>query len=237
MIAYLIYVLWIGGDFISGRFFAAPLFVSAAAIARFAPLAGVWRGALASTAVVAIGFCGIAPPFLSDDTYSRTELPPHGIADERGVYYRQTGLLRYGEKWQPPDMRLLEKYRFAIERGRRAVTSDFIGIQGYLAGGRINIIDFLPLADPMLARLPAERPWRVGHYPRTMPAGYFDSVQFDANRIVDPDLKLYYEELRILTRDPIWSRRRFRSIVLMNTGYFDELVRRYVQRGRPRTHD
>ena len=237
VIAYLVYVTWIGGDFMSGRFFAAPLFVSAALIGRFAPLEGRWRGAVACAGLMVIGLSGSAPPLLSGDAYSRTELPPHGIADERGIYYRQTGLLRQGEKWQPPNIQLGEKYRFAIERGRRAVTSDFIGMQGYLAADRINIIDFLALTDPMLARLPAERPWRVGHYPRTMPGGYFDSVQFDANRVVDPDLNMYYEQLRILTREPIWSARRVRSIVLMNIGRFDDLVDRYVQRVRPTARD
>ena len=231
IVLYLAYVLWIGGDFMSGRFFSAPLYVATAATVRYVPVSGrlAW---VPAAAVLAGGLLAPSPPILSDGYYSVPDVPPHGIADERGVYYQTTGLLRRRREWQPPKVELYERYRFAVERGRRAITSDHIGMQGYLAGRSIHIIDLLALADPLLARLPAERPWRVGHYPRTLPAGYFDSVNEDRNRIVDPDLAKYYDQLRLLTREPIWSIRRFEAIVAMNVGRFEPLIAAYVSRSR-----
>jgi arabinofuranosyltransferase len=64
----------------------------------------------------------------------------------------------------------------------------------------------------------------------SQPPGYFDSVNENRNRIADPDLARYYDQIRLLTREPIWSARRFRAIVTMNTGGFDRLLEAYVAR-------
>jgi len=228
--AYLGYVLWIGGDFMSGRFFTAPLFVAAGVIVRYAPLGSPVFGLPAIAAVAALGLTAPRPTIHSDGRYHHPHIPDHGIADERGVYYRTTGLLRIGRAWTPPDVGLDAKYTFAIERGRRAITSDFIGLQGYLAGRSIHIIDLLALADPLLARLPAERPWRVGHYPRALPDGYFQSVNTGGNEIRDADLARYYDAIRVLTRDPLLSTTRLMAILRMNTGGLDAARDAYVAR-------
>ena len=44
---------------------------------------------------------------------------------------------------------------------------------GYWAGTDKRILDLYALCDPLLARLPiGDRPWRIGHYRRTVPAAY-----------------------------------------------------------------
>ena len=49
-------------------------------------------------------------------------------------------------------------------------------------------------------------------------AGYEDSVEHGINAIQDSAIAAYYERLRIITRDPIWSRRRARVILRANLG-------------------
>jgi arabinofuranosyltransferase len=130
----------------------------------------------------------------------------------------------------------MEKYVAAIAAGRRAIVADFIGAQGYLVGRQLQIIDPLALPDPLLSRLPCERPWRIGHFARRLPDGYFQSVQEDRNRIVDPDLAAYYDGVRMVTRAPLWSWDRIVTIVRMNFGAYDGRLRAYITRAeRSRT--
>ena len=116
--------------------------------------------------------------------------------------------------------------RDRIERAKashpRAFMHDAVGMVGFHTGPDRHIIDVWALSDPFLARLPATRPWRIGHYTREPPPGYFESVAEDANRLTDPKLASLYGVVREVTRGPIWSRRRWRAIVALNTGRTDD---------------
>jgi arabinofuranosyltransferase len=237
IVAYLLYVVSIGGDFMSGRFLSAPFLAAVCLVARFGIRPGsrsiALRAGMGLSATVVIGFLAPHPTLFSDGGYRVEEIPPHGIADERGVYYQVTGLLRKRHAWSSPRIALMEKYVAAIEAGRHAIATDFIGAQGYLVGRQLHIIDTLVLPDPLLSRLPCERPWRIGHFARRLPEGYFQSVQEDRNRIVDPDLAAYYDGVRTITRAPLWSWERIVTIVRMNGGAYDGRLRAYISRMGP----
>jgi arabinofuranosyltransferase len=87
---------------------------------------------------------------------------------------------------------------------------------GYVLGRGYHIIDPLALGDPLLARLPARPRWRIGHYERTLPDGYFESVLTDSNRIEDPAIAAYYDTIREVTRGPLFTKRRWKAIVALN---------------------
>ena len=59
---------------------------------------------------------------------------------------------------------------------------------GYYAGPTVHIVDPLALADPLLARLPPKRKinWRIGHFERTIPAGYRGTLRMGQNVLEDP---------------------------------------------------
>ena len=152
------------------------------------------------------------------------------MGDVGYVYYQLTGLLRKRHEWSAPRIALMEKYVSAVAAGRRAITTDFVGMQGYLVGRQLHIIDTLALADPLLSRLPCQRPWRIGHFARRLPDGYFESVQEDRNRIVDPDLSAYYDGVRIVTRGPLWSWERLATVARMNLGAYDGRLHAYINR-------
>jgi arabinofuranosyltransferase len=130
----------------------------------------------------------------------------HGIADEKGLYFRQLSLAahRAGVPLGPPPA----PEAVAVEGA--------IGVQGYLAGTERILIDPNGLADPLLARLPAARPWRIGHFRRELPAGYVESVAGGSDRIADPAIRRLYERLVLVTRGPLWRRERWQAIWELN---------------------
>lgn len=95
---------------------------------------------------------------------------------------------------------------------------------GYTAGTEKIIIDRLALTDPLLARLPSRRVWRIGHFPRHIPDGYGESVETAQPKIVDPGLRAFHEKLRLITQDELLAPGRISAIVGMNLGCFDSLL-------------
>jgi arabinofuranosyltransferase len=130
---------------------------------------------------------------------------------------------------------------FAVQRGLklRARGSGVVeitnaGLIAYYAGPKIHILDIYALSDPLLARLPVADPnhWRIGHFERTIPEGYRDSLKTSNNKIKDPNLAEYYDVLTLITRGPIISRKRLAAIWMINTGQYDYLIENYLQRNQ-----
>ena len=89
-LAYLAYVVWIGGDFMAGRFLTPPLFAAALGLAMLEP-----GPAIAAAGVLGMTLLGAASPYApawSGATYERIAAW-EGIVDERGYYHRGAGLL------------------------------------------------------------------------------------------------------------------------------------------------
>ena len=91
-----------------------------------------------------------------------------------------------------------------------------IGLFGYFAGPEVHVVDVLALGDPLLARLPTQPKWRIGHFERRVPDGYIETLQTGRNVITDIDAAMKYRRLQMITQDPLWSRRRWRAIAAMN---------------------
>ena len=66
----------------------------------------------------------------------------------------------------------------ARQEGRKVVVRDAVGFFGFAAGPDVHVVDQAGLGDALLARLPPEqRPqWRIGHFFRTVPPGYVESL-------------------------------------------------------------
>lgn len=225
---YLAYVVWIGGGYMSGRLLSAPFFLAVLALARY-PAVRWWR----SRPVVALGLAllALAPriygPFVFEET---GKIDPHGIGDERRLYYPFTGLLpALGEEnW--PDHYL--RARGEAARGGPSVqVAGTVGMYGYYAGPEVHVVDWHGLTDPLLARLPAivtgpyvaDEPtnWRPGHGWRPIPEGYLESLRDDANRIEDPDLARFYQAIRTVTRGELWDRERLVTALKLDLGFYD----------------
>jgi arabinofuranosyltransferase len=229
---YGLYVLRIGGDFMSGRFLAVPLFAAIAILGSLkidtSALKIVLAGGLPVT--LWLGLSGPRPPLLSDSRYDfefKTSMDFEGVADERAYYYQSTGLLRDASPLDIPtnDMvRLAAEARYEPTHVVASTTS--MGMFGYYAGPSVHLVDVLALPDPLLARLPVPRQvrWRIGHFRRFMPDGYVEGLRSGRNELTDLRLRRFQDQLLLITRGPIFSTARWRAILDINLGRCAGLV-------------
>lgn len=216
---YLVYVVWAGGDFMSGRFLTAPLLISVFLISLTASKKQELIQWLFAIAVI-LGVMAPSPAFLSSSTYSEQinePIGPNGIADERAFYYDGTGLLNHMRNFRLPYHQWKDEGN-SISGEAATVFRRTIGFYGYYAGPTVHIIDRLALTDPLLSRLPSKEEWRVGHYEREIPEGYYDSVLADQNLIENEETAALYDRIRILVAKPIFSPGRIVEIFRFNLG-------------------
>ncbi len=216
IILYLMYVVSIGGDFMSGRFLTVTLLASCVIVAR-TELTGVALATIAAVVAV-LGTVSIHSTILSGQSYSDHSIPANGITDERGFMFPDRGLLNVRRQtadsvlqpdWSPRPMSV----SIQLECG-------WLGAAGMGNPPKVHIIDPCALTDPLLARLPAiENPnWRIGHFERQIPAGYQDSIEQGQNLLKDPLTKDYWEVIRKATRGRLFSIERFKAIARLNLG-------------------
>jgi arabinofuranosyltransferase len=230
---YLLYVLKIGGDFMAGRFFVAPM-VCAVVLLLHAP-APAWKRRLAPLPLLGLVSVVWNPWFWW--TGRRPEYHAIGITDERVYAYHVTGLLA-----TRPDLRHNYLANFGIEKvekGEKLIVENSIGQVGFYAGPTLHILDNYALGDPLLSRLPIANPayWRIGHFRRRIPHGYEPTLLDGKNEITDPALAEYWSDLERITRGPLFSADRWRAIARMNLGTNDHLIADYIARGQPGSHD
>lgn len=241
LVLHLVYVVRVGGDFMSGRFLTAPFVVAIFLIVRMRLDWRVLGVAAVATAAVAT-FHGRSSWGPRPGALAFLEAgDPSGITDERTVYYAYTGLASKGHPgWgrfadgdpYPPAGQARER----LEAGERVQNQTQVGLLGFTVPLELHLVDIFGLGDPLLARLPLtnanEAPifrhkldelgrfWRPGHLRRSLPAGYRRSLESNENRIQDPALARYYGAIRVLTRAPIWSRERWRVLVDFHLGRY-----------------
>jgi arabinofuranosyltransferase len=209
--AYLTYVIMIGGDFMTGRFLSAPLFLSTCLFVRTEGGAGPAAAVAACVLVAMLGLLATTrPPILTNghtfDDEPRDVYGIGGVDDERAFYSRYTGLLRYTRAVPLPWNGDVQEAR--VLRGNpQVVVTQGIGLFGFFVGPAVYIVDPMALGDPLLARL---RPrlaanWRIGHFERTIPDGYLRALETGRNMISDPTVARFYDDIVLITRGPIWS--------------------------------
>ncbi|MBI5480377.1 MAG: hypothetical protein HY906_16055 [Deltaproteobacteria bacterium] len=230
---YLLYLLRIGGDFMSGRFFGAPLvLLVAAALPVAAARTGPRAQVLVLVAVLAYGAAWPRSRLHVDPGYGEAAAPadavrPSGIADERAYYYPRTGLLAVLAARRviaranlplPPSQGAVLGRAFAISPWRVSVGKE-IGLFGYFAEDKI-VIDSWALGDPFLARIPF-RPtgwFRIGHCERPLPPGYLESRASGRNLLTDPALRARYDDVQLVATGPLFAGARWRAIWRLHLG-------------------
>jgi arabinofuranosyltransferase len=226
VIFYLCYVVYIGGDFMAGRFFTAPFVVCLTwLVAR--GFDSITQGQIAAiaagSAVLGIVFSG---NLSTNDKYDCPYEQPSGIVSERKCYAELMGL--------PENIRIATyKTHRAYKRGldqlnkkRRVAAMTSVGMAGYAAGPTVHVIDQAGLTDPLLARIPY-RPkggFRIGHFLRDVPGGYEATISTGRNELSDPCLHAYYDVLARVIRGPLFSRERWTAIMGLNFGRYDYLM-------------
>lgn len=97
ILLYLLYIVRIGGDFMSGRFLAAPLLCAVVLLSRYRLPSDLLPRVIPFAVVLLIGLTSPRSPLLTDASYGthgEGGINERGIADERAWYYQSTGLLK-----------------------------------------------------------------------------------------------------------------------------------------------
>jgi arabinofuranosyltransferase len=225
--AYLCYVLWIGGDFMSGRFFSAALLVAVFLLLRQFQNSSNWDGVALMALVAALLLFSPTKPL---------DVFPHGvdlhmasgIEDERAFYFYSSSLV-YSTREGPEPHHEWARKGMAIREAGTRVSVGATGFLGYFAGPYAHIVDDFGLGDPLLARLPfrASAGWKIGHFSRHIPPGYVETLESGENSIRSQSMAAYYGLIRQVTRDRIWSLERFKAIWWLNSGQAQKLISGY----------
>jgi arabinofuranosyltransferase len=235
VLLYLGYVARIGGDFMTGRFFTAPFLVavlwlcirtlerwptSVLLVLASASLLVLWRFPVSYRAANKEADCVIGDSGIVSERHCYANYM--SLVDNLG-----TGKYRQQPRWQRGE---------ALRRGgRRVLASTNVGMMGYTAGPQVHIIDLMALTEPLLARIPYRGgAFRIGHFQRDAPAGYATSVRTRVNEIENPCLHAYYERLSRVIYGPLFTLERWRAIVALNLGRYDDLLQRPCRSTAPR---
>jgi arabinofuranosyltransferase len=238
MILYALYTIKVGGCFMVGRFFTPVIFSAVLILSsewgkigllgRVSWILAILTGALLSP---------LLPPnsgkgFASDGAKRYGA----GIIDERSHYYsyKKTGFLHaafdsgeFSTLFQERHERI--KNVVEIETGtppeQRIVPTWGLGMRGLASGPRVFIIDEVGLADPLLSRISAVKSegakkeglrFRIGHARRKPPEGYYEAVVSGENKITDPQLRDFYNDVRLVTRGDLFTAARWSAIIRVN---------------------
>jgi len=215
VVLYLMYILYIGGDFMEGRFLTAPFFMSLIIFAR--EVATKSLAIALMIPVLVLGSTNIHPNLLAGSSYTNTKIQDNGVADERGFYYQKFGLLTAKRNtFTPPQWHASDRKVEVICGG--------LGFNSIIKGPGMHYIDNCALADPLLARLPAkENPhWRIGHFYRQLPTNYKESLEQGKNLLADQKTARYWESIRAITRGPLFNKDRFVEIARLNFGLVEQ---------------
>ncbi len=228
---YLLYILRVGGDHMSGRFLT-PLFVaSLVLLVRVIPFDGSLNSVVLIATVFLIGMTGPTPAIFDQ---SGLEVAPriNGVNDDRSRKYQDTALKYINFRDPKLDDVHYEKGTATRQRDKRMSIGKASGEFAYYAGPDHHLVDTFALGDALLSRLPPieQVKFRVGHYVREMPKGYWKNFWSYGDKIEDPSLREYYEKLSVVIHgDELFSRQRFIEIWRLNTGYYDYLIDQYLE--------
>jgi arabinofuranosyltransferase len=226
IVLYLVYVVSIGGDFMAGRFLSSPFYVAVLVIGRSAIAAReMWIAA--PIALGALAFSSPQVPIGTDSRFESPNIKLNGAVDERAIYFRTQSLVRAGRTtFVEPE------YPVNDHVARPLHIMELCGLTGDAGvnwGPQAHVLDWCALVDPLLARLPAawNSKWRIGHFRRMYPKGYRESIETGTNRLEDPQLREFFDKMRLIIRSPnLFSPDRWRAIIGMNLGRYNYLINR-----------
>jgi len=230
ILLYLFYILSIGGDFMSGRFFSAVLVLSVAIIS-FEMLGWKWnKQAILLILILGFGLINPDSPPRAPLEYGKDDFRQYinedGIADERAVYYSYLGLFSSSKRSGFPGSKFSGDDWIYKENSGGLVVLGPLGVHGYALGPNDHVIDENALADPLLARLPLENQndWRIGHFKHIIPTGYFETLETGRNEIANPNIAAYYDRIKLIVRGDLFDIERLKEIINLTLGRYDHLV-------------
>jgi arabinofuranosyltransferase len=217
---YVFYTVWVGGDFMAGRFFSGPFLVAALLLAHLPK-----RRSAALTAIALLAGLNILNPLAPLKSIPRLEMGwnwrlQNGVKDDRGATIAGASPLAFEVFRRMPDNAMAREARSLRASPETVLVHPWIGEVGFWAGPTKYIIDPNALSDPLLARLPIPPDFYfefwVSHFTRKLPEGYLESRRSGQNLIADPIIHEYFDRILRVTTGPVFSVARFKDIIHLN---------------------
>ncbi len=240
ILLYLLYIIKVGGDFMSGRLLSAVVVVAVCLIAVALPRRFQAYHFIPCILIIAlIGFSSPYPTVFSNLNYGTNrplfgntvnEIVGYGnVTDERGYYYQTAGLLTATQ--DEPTHLWAEEGKKLHSSGTKLAIHKNVGFLGYYAGPEVHIVDHHALTDPLLARLYVSSNSKQliypGHFYREIPEGYIETLQSGENKIMDHDLAEYYDKIALITKGDLFDPKRLLAILRLTIGTYDHIVTSY----------
>jgi arabinofuranosyltransferase len=241
-VLYCAYVVWVGGDYLSYRFWSLPLLTASIAALYWIERIDVAHPCVLSPrSFLAIGGLVCATQFFLSQTRHAAGAVTD-IGDERpsaffapltvSTYIRQNMSIEHA--WKTAGVELRQRAGALHAEGNSLVSEQStVGLTGYYAGPHAYIVDVFALTEPLLARLPVAGGWRIGHFPRQVPQGYLRWLEDGDVSKLDPILNTYLRTLMRITREPIFSISRLRIVLPFALGFYDRPLKSYVSEAVP----
>ena len=230
IVLYFMYVIKIGGDFMSGRYFSVLLLAAAVLILKTTDV-NFSRTNLAISGLIIVLGLSASNPDLRNHITRHVDVRNYGITDERVVYFRTLALINLDWKTRRPDHIWVQQGLEHKAKGRLLSIGPANGLFAFYAGPNLHVVDTHGLGDPLLARLPAYHTsdFIIGHFFRAVPQGYWKYKGSFGDQIKDRNLREYYQKLSILIHSKkLFSKGRLLIIWRFNTGYYDYLLNAYL---------
>jgi arabinofuranosyltransferase len=248
---YSLYVVSIGGTYLSGRHWTLIIFVNAVlcaellhtvagradALSERGDLGAVLSAAAARPAVRITAASGVLAALLILLGGPRIDLSSLGT-------YREIAkpsafkFLANDYQWNSSLTAAVFEAKGRVFRESKFGVTSAVGLTAIAAGRDAIIIDRLALTDPRLARFPPRPQLAVlgmmDHFKREVPQGYKVARRSDTLEKMHPELRAYYEPLQRILRDPLFSAERLRTIVDFNLGRYDAHLDAYIEHRRKR---
>jgi arabinofuranosyltransferase len=240
---YVLYVIYIGGDFMAGRHLTV-IYLLSLIIIFYALRFQMSKSSLSCFIGITLlfGLYNSYSPMMNELLYTQYN---HchiqtSMEDEKKAFYKfnvyryiynkiffkkDLNILYYGSDNLYPSnkdhvysngdkMVLLRKFIF----GRNAY---FIKRKYH----NIITVDMIGLSDELLSRLPAyKNKWRVGHMVRIVPKGYLNTLLTGQNRLYDKKISKYYDYLNKIVSGDLFDIERLKVIFLFNLSFYNKLL-------------
>ncbi len=247
----LLYIVFVGGDYMGGRFFSVAYVLVVAVVVGMARYwngdlvrrygrrrrDGVFAGLGAGLALwIALWpYSPLKSPVVYEDTVIDEETYPTEVANERAEWQPRTGITVWWNSIRNdttyPDhftARLGTLLRDEAGAGETFHVCN-LGLTPYNASLDQNFVDVWGLADSFMARLPPIK-WRPGHLVRTRPLGLAESLASGSPAFVDGGLNRYFDILRNVTgNERLLSANRLKDLLGLNLGLYDQLIPQAVE--------
>jgi len=228
VVLYSAYVVFVGGDFMSGRFWSVPIICGLAAVAERASTVSPrslvasrpWLYGLALPVVAVLLLVPLAAiPIVRSPNGDQVRGNAHGsenrgIVDEWSFYVVNDG--RGMGQWASGTRDGLERMHVALNGWtRNAVVTEIrvacgnVGRLSVEAGPTVHYVVDCGLSDPFLSRIPFDPghgPWRIGHFERDVPPGYGRALASGVAQTLPETLRPLFNRTSALRRiDERWS--------------------------------